>query len=171
MKYLISLVCVFSCYAAALAAAPSNASLERLLAVTEVEKMLGTMHQQMEVMMKSGMDQALRGKSLPPEAEQAAATLRGKLVASMRQELSWESMKDLYIQVYAESFSQEEIDGLIAFYESPAGKAFVAKMPMVMQKSMAMMQQRMGPIIQRMQQSMQEAIAEVQAIKPAAPKP
>ncbi|MFO1450661.1 MAG: DUF2059 domain-containing protein [Opitutaceae bacterium] len=176
MKYLISVVCALSFGAAAFAAAPSQASIERLLSVTEVEKLLGTMYQQMDGMMKAGMDQALRGKTLPPEAQKLAETLRAKLMANMKQELGWDAMKDLYIQVYAESFTQEEIDGLIAFYESPAGRAFVAKMPIVMQKSMTMMQSRMGPIMQNMQRSLQEAIQEVQAVKAApeqadAPKP
>jgi hypothetical protein len=80
----------------------------------------------------------------------------------VKSELSWEKMRDLYQQVYAETFTQEEVDGLIAFYESPAGKAFVAKMPTVMQKSMVLMQQRMAPMVQRLQQSLQETVLEVQ---------
>ena len=34
-------------------------------------------------------------------------------------------MKDRYVQVYRETFSQEEIDGLIAFYQTPVGQYFV----------------------------------------------
>ena len=47
-------------------------------------------------------------------------------------------------------FTQEEIDGLIAFYESPAGATFVEKMPVVMQKSMSIMQSRAATVMEKM---------------------
>jgi hypothetical protein len=66
-------------------------------------------------------------------------------------------------QIYQESFTQEEIDGLIAFYESPAGVAFVEKMPFAMQKSMSIMQSRMAPMMEKIKAAMKEAIAEPKA--------
>jgi uncharacterized protein len=62
--------------------------------------------------------------------------------AMLREEMTWDKLRPVYVQIYQESFTQEEIDGLIAFYESPAGFAFVEKMPFVMQKSMSIMQSR-----------------------------
>lgn len=44
------------------------------------------------------------------------------------------------VKAYAETFTDEEIDGLLAFYESPAGKASITKIPAV--------NARMGGIIQ-----------------------
>ena len=168
MKYLTSLVCAFALCTAVHAAPPSPESVERLLAASGAEKLVNSMQQQLDGMMKAGMDQALKGQDVPPEARQLADNMRQKMVADMKDELSWASMKDLYIQVYSESFTQEDIDGLTAFYESPAGKSFVSKMPTVMQKTIALMQQRMGPIMQKMQKSMHEAVTEAQAQAKAA---
>ena len=81
----------------------------------------------------------------------------------MREEMTWDKLRRLYVQIYQQSFIQEEIDGLIAFYESPAGVAFVEKMPFVMQKSMSIMQSRMAPMIEKMKAAMKEAIAEPKA--------
>ena len=73
-----------------------------------------------------------------------------KFTDIMREELSWSKMKPQYIRIYQESFSQEDVEGFIAFYRSPAGQAYVDKMPIVMQKSMAVgaqMSQNIGPKI------------------------
>ena len=43
--------------------------------------------------------------------------------------MTWDKLRPLYVRIYQESFTQEEIDGLIVFYESPAGIAFVERWP------------------------------------------
>lgn len=53
--------------------------------------------------------------------------------------------------LYAQHFSQEEVDGLIAFYRSPAGEALVNKMPLVMDASVANIQRTMVGIAPRLQ--------------------
>jgi hypothetical protein len=83
-----------------------------------------------------------------------------KIVA---EELSWTRMKAFSLQIYRESFTQKEVEDLIAFYESPTGQAFVAKMPVVTQKSIALMQQRMVPMMDRIQTAAKETVSEFQA--------
>jgi hypothetical protein len=83
----------------------------------------------------------------------------------MKQELSWQKLKPLYVQIYRESFEQEEVDGLVAFYASPAGKAMLDKMPTVMQKSMAITQPLMQSLIPKMKSAMEEAMSEARLSK------
>jgi hypothetical protein len=87
------------------------------------------------------------------------------VIPILRDQLSWGNLKKIYIPIYRESFTQEEIDGLIAFYSSPAGNALVVKMPIVAQKSMAATQQLIVPMMQQMQKAVAEATAEMK--KPA----
>lgn len=171
MKLLRHASCFVLLAAAAFAAAPSTASIDRLLTVTEAEKLLTSIHQQVEAMLQSGLRQGLAGKPMTPEVRQFVETFQKRMVADLKEEISWERMKAIYLSVYSETFTQEEVDGLIAFYESPTGKAFVAKMPIVMQKSMVAMQERMGPMMKKMDTSMREAIKEAQTLrdKPAQP--
>lgn len=35
------------------------------------------------------------------------------------------------VKAYAEAFTDEELDGLLAFYETPAGRAFIEKSPTI----------------------------------------
>lgn len=48
-------------------------------------------------------------------------------------------MDDLYNQltnVYLESYSEEEIDAILAFYDTPVGQKMIAQTPHITQKSM-----------------------------------
>src|SRR4051812_31679076 len=126
MRTLLSLVFTLVACATVCAAPPSKESVEKLLVATEVEKLLGSMQEQIDGVMKNTMVQAFRGQELPAEARDFSDRFQQKMMANLKSELSWERMKELYIRVYSETFTQEEIDGLLDFYGSPAGKAFVA---------------------------------------------
>jgi len=65
----------------------------------------------------------------------------------MAQELSWDKMKDDYITLYAETFTEDEMKGIIAFYKSPAGQAFITKQPELMKRSMELSQKIMMQIM------------------------
>ena len=151
------------------AAEPSQESIEKLLKVTQTQKMVEQMIPQIEGMMKSVADKEIDAQNLPPEqsaeAKALSASITKKVIPILRDQLSWGNLKKIYIPIYRESFTQEEIDGLIAFYSSPAGNALVVKMPIVAQKSMAATQQLIVPMMQQMQKAVAEATAEMK--KPA----
>jgi hypothetical protein len=73
---------------------------------------------------------------------------------------SVDSLTHLMAPVYAETFSREELQGLLAFYESPLGQRMVAAQPQILARSMEIGRQwgaRMG----------QELITEILARKKA----
>jgi uncharacterized protein len=163
-KFLVLVSAVF--FSTALhAAVPSEASINELLTVTKIEKMVDNMLPMMDQTMRQSMAAMTKGRPLNPEQQRSLDALMPKMMQIVRDELSWQRMRPLYVQVYQESFTQEEIDGLIAFYKSPAGVAFVNKMPVVMQKSMALMQTRMGPMMEKMNVAMKQAMADAKAGK------
>ena len=147
------------------ATTPSADSIEALLAATRVEKLGDTMLANIDQMMRQSMAASARGQQLSAEQQRVVDATRAKLVQVLREELSWDKLRPVYVQIYQETFTQEEIDGLIAFYNSPAGAAFVEKMPVVMQRSMSIMQSRTAPMMEKMKAAMQQAIAEAKAAK------
>jgi hypothetical protein len=48
--------------------------------------------------------------------------------------LSYEAMKDDLIDLHVKEFSEEELKAVAAFYRTPAGRKFVEKQPVMMQK-------------------------------------
>ena len=59
----------------------------------------------------------------------------------MQKEVSADGLINLVVPIYDKHFSEQEIDALITFYSSPAGKKIIQTMPVVMQESMAAGQQ------------------------------
>lgn len=145
----------------ACSAQPASAeSVNTLLTVTKTESLISAMHGQMEQMMRQAMAQAVSGKKLTPEQSRLLEAAPKQFAAVMKEELSWANMKTMYVNIYRETFTQEEVDGLIAFYRSPAGAAFVDKMPLVMQKSTSAMQARLPQLLEKMRASMDKTLSE-----------
>lgn len=142
------------------AAPVSTESIEDLLATTKVENLLNVMYANMESAMRQGMAESLKGKELDAKQQQLMENMPAKIAQIMREEMSWSSLKPVYVQIYKDSFTQEEVDGLLAFYKSPAGQAMINKMPVVMQKTMVIVQQRMGPLMQKMEAAMKQSMEE-----------
>ena len=66
-------------------------------------------------------------------------------------------LKPMFVQIYAELFTEEEINGIVSFYKSPAGKAMIEKMPQMMQRMMPMMQKLMGDLQPEIKKIIEEA--------------
>jgi hypothetical protein len=78
----------------------------------------------------------------------------------IKQQTSQTASKDDFIQIYSELFSQGEIQDLIRFYESPTGRAFVQKSPLAMEKTVALKQKRMEPLMSEIHKLVRAAIRE-----------
>jgi hypothetical protein len=154
-------VCAFS----AMAAEPTDASVDKLLTLTKADTLMESIHGNLEQNMRQGMKQAIAGKKLTDEQTRLLENAQRKYADSMRQELTWASLKPMYIKIYKETFDQEEIDGLTAFYSSKVGQTYINKMPIAMQKTMSAVQQRMAPVISKMGDAMKAALAEAKVGK------
>ena len=58
-------------------------------------------------------------------------------------------VKDVYYPVYSKHFTVQEIQAMIAFFESPVGQKFVATTPMLMQEAVVIINQKYTPAIQQ----------------------
>ena len=169
MKKLLLVLALCGSVATAPAAAPTDQSIEQMMSVLHVQTMLEQMLKQMDTGMRTGMDKALqesmKGKE-PTAAQKAQITeFQNKFAQMMKDELSYSKMKDIYLQVYRETFTQDEINSIIAFYSSPAGKAMIEKVPIAMQKAGNLMQARIGPMTEKLQGLMEQFKKDVEQMK------
>ena len=169
MQFMIRRICFLLFVSAGLAAAaenqPSDASVKQLLEVTRVHAMLDTMMAQIDSLMKQAMQQATQGQPVSPGVQSEIDKARAETMSMVKEFLTWDKLEPMYVRVYQKSFSQREIENLIAMYQTPAGQTLLTKMPLVMQNTMAEMQQVMQPIMQRIQRTQQEVSAKVQSEK------
>ena len=127
-----------------LAGAPGNsqltkqAKIERLVAITYGNGTGGV-----EDMMKS-----IFAGSMPttttPEQKASAEKVSQNIIENTK--AISEKMRPLFVQVYSEVYSDDEIDAMLAFYESATGRAMVTKQPLIMSKVMTALM----PEIQRL---------------------
>jgi uncharacterized protein len=160
MRKLLLLLAATTFCVAAPAAPPTEQSIDALLDAAKTKRMADSMIPMMVQSMRRGMEEALEGKPPTPDQQRAMDQISTKYEKAFRDSMAWDKMRPLYIQVYRETFTQGEIDGLIAFYKSPTGAAFIDKMPTVLQKTQGLMQQRIGPIIQQMNAAIEQAVAD-----------
>ncbi len=147
------------------AAPPSDASINQLLELSKAGALMDSVWTQMDGFMKSSMQQVTKGKPLSADEQAIMDKQQTKMITIMKDELSWAKIKDGFVQVYRETFTQEEVDGIIAFYKSSTGQAFIDKQPALMKNTMTLMQQRMEPIMQKIQQMTAETAKELKAAK------
>jgi hypothetical protein len=147
--------------------AAKNALAEELLVLMDVQKSTDQVFDMLRQSMSLQMLQSGKGSA-------AAKDDSMKALDVIQQELSWEKMKGRYVALYAETFNEEELQGIIAFYKSPAGQAFVKKQPELARRSMELNQQLMVEIMPKLKSlsappkpAQKPAAAEGQ--KPAAP--
>lgn len=109
------------------------AKIERLLTLTNAAANIDRMFDQLKATAAAQMP-----AGATPEQQAQARQAQAKMMDAIKARMSWEKMRPRYIQLYDDTFSEAEIDGILAFYESPAGRAVLQKMPLLMQKSMSL---------------------------------
>lgn len=146
---------------------PSDQSLKQLLAITNARSLVDNVMVQTEAMVKKGVQAGLQGKELTPQQQAIIDRMVARSLAAMREDFNWDSLEPEYLAIYRESLTQEEVDGMLAFYQTPAGQSMIRKMPVIMQTTMTRMQGRMGPLMKKLQQIQAEAVAEISQQKKA----
>ncbi|BAL93642.1 DUF2059 domain-containing protein [Rubrivivax gelatinosus] len=160
MKRFIILLSIVTASAPVYAGPPTEASIEKLLAITKTESLMDGMLSQLEENIRIGMMSATQGKQLTVEQHKLLDVAPAKLAAAIRQDFNWSNLKPVYVQIYRDVLDQSEIDGMIAFYETPAGKATIEKMPAIIQRSTAATQERLKGMLPRISSAMNDALSE-----------
>lgn len=147
----------------------SDESIREMLAVTDAHKLIDTVRGQVDAMMKDSMKQALQGNALSADQQAILDRMQIKMSAVIDEMLDWKGLQTMYVRIYRASFTQDELDGILAFYKTPAGQAMINKMPVVMQNVMAEMKNLIGPMQQKLLQIQRETLQEMKdsVAKPA----
>ncbi|WP_368563117.1 DUF2059 domain-containing protein [Pseudoxanthomonas sp. UTMC 1351] len=161
-RMLLTLVLVVI-YAAAYAAEPSDADIDRLLRASRAQSLLNGVIPQLEAMQQQEFEKHFAGKELNAEQTAEVARIQTKTREIAQKALSWEEMRPLYVDAYKKTYTREEVRAIAKFYESTAGKSLLDKNPVLMQNLTAAIQQKMVPMLEELQ-------TEIKSI-PVAPAP
>jgi hypothetical protein len=144
----------------------TEALAEELMSLMKVDEAT----QQALVMVRDSMmkqTQRMAAQSGQGNLEEMKA-YQAKVMAAIEEELSWDKLKGQMVALYADTFTEQELKGLIEFYNGPVGKAFIAKQPQLMQKSMEFNQRMMVGLQPKIEQIAREFQAQNKAKAAAA---
>jgi hypothetical protein len=142
---------------------PTDASIQRLLAVTESRKLIDNAVAMANAAMDRSIKDAVAGTALDAKSQRVIEDTRDKVAALMKEMLAWKDLEPLIVDSYKRSLTQEEVNGLVAFYETPVGKSVVGKLPLIQQRTVQLMQDRMQALLPKMMQIQQEAVDKLKA--------
>jgi hypothetical protein len=146
-----------------------------MLELTGVQKLNAAVIRQLDGMADNIVSHTFDEKKLTPQTKEIAESARQKLRGIVEGDLAWDRMKSVYARIYTENFTQADVDGVNAFYASEAEQDYAAKTPVVTKRTYGQIQQRIGPIMQKLQDAMKAAKAQAQALgypgAPVAPVP
>ena len=141
--------------------ASHRSAAEELLLLTNTDKMLKPMWEQMESMMEDQFYRMGASDNLKPILKK----YQTKMLKILEEKLGWEKVKNDFITIYVKTYSEDEIVAISNFYKSPAGRKFIEKMPQLMQETMAISQKNMPAIMEKMQEISNEMETEIIQLK------
>jgi hypothetical protein len=153
---------------------PTNDQLPKLFELMRIKEQMESVTKMMPAMMQQQFQAQFKEMQkdhpemavMTEEQQQAAAKVMGKFMGKvMDLYTSDEAMADM-AGIYQRHLTSSDVDGMIAFYSSPAGQHMVDMAPVIMREYMPMvmqkMQERMKPMMDEMKKEMEE-IAKPQA--------
>lgn len=136
----------------AVAQPPSQAQVDRLLEVMRARQTLDAVLPQVQASQEQMVAQMTAGQELD-EAERARINRVMEITNTrLAEALTWGNLEPVYRDIYAQTFTSDDVDAMIGFYESPAGQKTLDKMPLLMQNTMNAVQQLVMPVLQQLEQ-------------------
>jgi len=132
----------------------SEASIRKVLELTESRKVFDQAISQMDDRMQESFRQVV-GNS--PKQQAIIDRMNRDIVALTQKELSWEKMEPQVVTIYAAAFNEDEIAAMIAFYQSEAGRSIIRKMPQVLEENAAITQKFMLDLMPKIMEIQKEA--------------
>lgn len=142
-----------------------RAAIEEMLTLSKADQIIETMYGQVEGLLQRQFQQLGATADEKPILDKFSKDV----LQIMREEMSWDKMKGDFVTVYDKVYTEEDITAINKFYKSPAGRKMLAKMPELMQASMAIPQKYLQNILPRLQKLSQEMAKEIKEHKAAAP--
>jgi uncharacterized protein len=173
-RILFVTICIIALTSTALSAdeASRKEAVLKLLEVTNTRNMLDQVTKSVEGMMKQQVETV--SADLSPEGREVLEGVRKESMKWWSENFSWDQMKDMYTNMYTQVFTEDEINELVQFYQSPLGQKILKKMPeltqAIMQTNQAVVQKKMPAFRDRIEKTMAdiEARYNTTALQPPA---
>lgn len=151
--------------------ASKAAKVEEFFRLSKLERTYSQVIHMVAEQAKAGVIQQIRGAKVTPEMEADIDAYFKQISDLVSEYMGWEKLKPEYVQLYADAYTEEELDAIVAFYASPVGQSMVEKTPTLMAKSSEISQRKLAAASPVLQQMMQEWVTRMTEKYPRQPQP
>ncbi|WP_421683880.1 DUF2059 domain-containing protein [Stutzerimonas urumqiensis] len=146
--------------------ASHTADAERFLELTNANRLAVPVYAQVQQMFAQRFAEAggAEGKQATLERYQAQAN------AALDKAIGWEKLKPELVKLYTQHFTEQELEGLIEFYESALGKKMLAELPELNAQSAQLAQARLQSAAPEVNKLLAAMTAELQPEPSQQPK-
>ncbi len=131
--------------------ASKQAKVKELFAAMHMDHNLDRMKASMEQQVHMTAESVSGSGPLTPAKQKLKQNYINGAMNAVNASFGWTVLEPEYVKLYAESYTDAELDGMLAFYKSPAGQAMLAKTPQILAGVMEIVHGRMGVFEPRMQ--------------------
>ncbi|MFC3200636.1 DUF2059 domain-containing protein [Alteromonas oceani] len=147
-KVLMIIIAALSLSGPAVANTAQRDTVEALLIASGADSALDAVYAQFD-----GMFANMAEQFKIEESERASFNKHMQKVNLMLQEeMNWDTLKEPMIDLYLAHYTEQELQDMLAFYQSETGQSVVKKMPEVMAASMQVTQQLMKDVYPKIMQ-------------------
>lgn len=141
--YPIILSILFS--STAFAEAPSKASIQQLMQLLNAQAQYQQELQYSEQSYQEMMQQIIESQQqhLDEEKQKQFQQFTADMLEVLMKESQWEQIEPETIRIWQDIYTQDEINSMIHYYQTPLGQSILKKMPLASEKSNAVMQQKL----------------------------
>lgn len=165
----VLMVLTVGCCCARADEASKRAKAEQLFMLlrmdTMMDQLMGGVKRQVQQITESmpGVDQA------NPEQKKQITDFQQRVMDVVNKKIGWKALEPDFITLYASTYTEEELDGIVAFYKSPIGQKMIEKTPELTTKSTQITQQKMSELQPQLSQMVQDFMKSMAAAtgKPA----
>ena len=136
--------------------ASKMAKVHEFFRLAKLDQLSAQAMDQVMTQMNSGAMQQVAGGKLTGDDQKRLDEFSGKVRQLVNRTIGWQALEPEYAKLYADAYTEQQLDDLIAFYKSPTGQVMVEKTPILLKESGAIAQQKMVTLIPEFQKLLKE---------------
>jgi hypothetical protein len=125
--------------------------VKELFATMHMEHNLDRMRSAMEQQVEATAKNAPGTETMTPEKKKTQQEFIDSSMKVVDESFGWPVLESAYVKLYADTYTETELDGILAFYKSPAGQAMLTKTPELSAGVMQIVHGRMDDFQPKMQ--------------------
>ena len=170
---LLLIVLTVGCCCARADEASKRAKAEQLFMLLHMDTMMDQLMSGVKKQVEQITQSMPGADTATPEQKKQIADFQQRVMDTVNKKLGWKALEPDFINLYASTYTEEELDGIIGFYKSPVGQKMLEKTPQLMTKSTEITQQKMREVQPELNQMVQDFMKQMAASmgKPAQAAP